>query len=146
MKKIDFLKKPATALIMFAVAFTACSDDDSKNVTPDDVTLHAAFDDFDADHYSIYIDGDEVVIETDGLPNHTSPYWSETHELYVEPTVADGLAPGHIDDFNGSYTLRVPASPSKAAGTSATGLGPIWACSKRFSDLQRSGRAKCATG
>lgn len=35
------------------------------------------------------------------------------------------MAPGNIDDFNGSYTLRIPANPEKAANTSSTGLGAI---------------------
>ena len=35
------------------------------------------------------------------------------------------MAPGNIDDFNGSYTLTVPASPTKASNSSSTGLGAI---------------------
>lgn len=96
-----------------------------KKSNDDDTTLHAAYDEFDADNVTVYIDGDEVVIETNGLPNHTSPYWSPTHPLYVDPTVATNMAPGYIDDFNGSYTLRVPVSPEKASSSSATGIGPI---------------------
>ena len=40
--------------------------------------LHAAFSEFDPDNVTIMLDGDEVVIESNGLPNHTSPYWSNT--------------------------------------------------------------------
>jgi len=89
--------------------------------------LHAAFAEFDDGSFTIYLDGDEVVMETDGLPNHTSPYWSPDHELYVAPTATNenDMAPGYIDDFNGSYSLTVPASPQKAASSSSTGLGPI---------------------
>ena len=96
-----------------------------KNKNTED--LHAAFSDFDADNLNIYIEDDEVVIETNGLPNHTSPYWSVNHDLYVEPTVTTTaeMAPGDIDDFNGDFTLRVPVNAEKAASPSATGLGPI---------------------
>ena len=140
-------------LFAFTLAFVACgtekqtsSSGDADGVsgteettqsedseTPDDSgvsdgeaadTLPAAYADF-ADHVLVYLDGDEVVIESNGLPDHTSPYWSPTHELYVEPTVADHLVPGYIDDFNGSYTLRVPLEPTKASTTQATTLGPI---------------------
>ena len=88
--------------------------------------MHAAFADFDTGNFTIYLDGNEVVIESNGLPNHTSPYWSLDHELYVAPTVTNksGMATGNIDDFNGSSSLTVPASPQKAS-SSATGLGPI---------------------
>ncbi len=89
--------------------------------------LHTAFCEFDADNTTIYIEDNEMVIETNGLPNHTSPYWSSNHELHVEPTVtsASDMAPGNIDDFSGDYTLRIPLNPEKASNTSSTGLGAI---------------------
>jgi len=89
-----------------------------------------------------------VVLESNGLPNHVSPYWSNTtersaidpagntlvteaavsnHPLFVDPTVTsfEMMAPGNIDDFNGSYTLRVLVNPTLAANSNSTGLGPI---------------------
>ncbi|MFT5858808.1 MAG: hypothetical protein ACI865_000901 [Flavobacteriaceae bacterium] len=89
--------------------------------------LHDAFAEFDTDNCEIYIQDDEVVIETNGLTNHTSPYWSPSHALYSAPTVTttNALAPGYIDDFNDSYTLRISTSPEIASSTSTTGLGPI---------------------
>ncbi len=135
--------------ILAAFGATSCEDkeDDSVDKTNTD-GLHSAFADFDSDNFTIYMDGSEIVLETNGLPNHTSPYWSNTtarsavdpmggtittpaaatnHPLFVEPTVTSyaDMAPGNIDDFNGSYTLRVPANPVKAASTSSTGLGSI---------------------
>ena len=139
-----------TGLIILSI--TSCKKDDENTdtttATTGNVELHAAFADFDADNFSIYIDGNEVVIESNGLPNHTSPYWSNTtprsaidpmgntlttpaapenHPLFVAPSVTsyDEMAPGNIDDFNGAYTLRVPVSPAIANSSSATGLGPI---------------------
>jgi len=138
------------------VSQEACEQPDGyvadNSDTDDDGTasgsLHAAFAEFDTTNFNIYLDGNEVVIESNGLPNHTSPYWSNTtarsatdprgqvistpaaaenHPLFVEPTATSyaDMAPGNIDDFNGSYTLRVPASPQLASNTSATGLGAI---------------------
>lgn len=108
----------------------SCKDDSGVNDqsgSDSEHSLHAAFADFDSTNFTIYLDDDEVVIESNGMPNHTSPYWSESHELHVEPTVTsyDKMAPGYIDDFNGSYTLRVPISPELASSSSSTGLGPI---------------------
>lgn len=111
-------------------------------------TLHLAFSEFDTDNTDIMLSGSNVVIESNGLPNHTSPYWSNTtertaidpmgntlvtpaaavnHPLFVEPTVTsyEMMAPGNIDDFNGSYTLTVSANPQLAATSTSTGLGPI---------------------
>jgi hypothetical protein len=131
-------------MLSSTLIFMGCGDDEPITTTE----LPAAFAEFDADNLTIYIDGDEVVIESNGLPNHTSPYWSNVtarsatdpmgntlttpaaasnHPLFVEPTVTSyaNMAPGNIDDFNGSYTLRVPLNPEKASSSSATGLGAI---------------------
>ena len=126
---------------LFSLTIFSCED-------KIDEPLHDAWGEFDATNLTIYSDGDEVVIESNGLPNHTSPYWSNTtersavdpmgntlvtdaasvnHPLFVEPTVTSfaDMAPGNIDDFDGSYTLRIPSSPDVASSSSSTGLGPI---------------------
>ncbi len=136
------------------VSQTACEQPDGYVDNPDDTNdsgtftgLHPAFEEFDAENFNIYLDGDEVVIESNGLANHTSPYWSNTtertingpmgahttpaaavdHPLFIAPTATsfNQMAPGNIDDFNGSYTLRVSISPELAASPSTTGLGAI---------------------
>ena len=141
--------------VLFGLVLLACGgkdSDDAANASNNDsaspLTLHAAFNDFDDLNVTIYLDEDEVVIETNGLPNHTSPYWSNTtdraitgpggrqivtagvstnHPLFVAPTATsfDLMSPGNIDDFNGEYSLRVSANPSKANRASSTGLGAI---------------------
>lgn len=112
-------------------------------------TLHLAFGDFDTDNTDIMLSGNNVIIETNGMANHTSPYWSNTtercaqppmgpelctntnttvnHPLFVEPTETtyQFMAPGNIDDFNGSYSLTVLAAPALATISSSTGLGAI---------------------
>ncbi|MCF8715569.1 YHYH protein [Joostella atrarenae] len=143
--------KIGSILFTGLLAFVACSSDDDTSDGDDDNTvaeLHNAYGAFDTENTTILLDGDEVVIETNGMPNHTSPYWSSTtervaidpmgntlvteasatdHELFVEPTVISymKMAPGNIDDFNGSYSLTVSANPSLATTSSATGLGAI---------------------
>ncbi|MEO0600185.1 MAG: YHYH protein [Myxococcota bacterium] len=102
-------------------SFVSCD-----KMVPESIMQGGAFDEF-STNVTIYADGDEVVYETNGLPDHVSPYWGEGHELYVEPTVTttEDMAPGNIDRFQGSFTLRVPAEPQLADEPSATGLGPI---------------------
>lgn len=157
MKKTILILSAVTALL---IVQSCKKDDTTTTATPattvDDTTttptttdgLHKAFAEFDATNTKIYIDGSQVVIESNGLPNHTSPYWSNTtarsatdpmgrtlttpaaasnHPLFVAPLNNDysQMAPGNIDDFNGSYTLRVPVTATKASSTTATGLGAI---------------------
>jgi hypothetical protein len=133
---------------MIGVLCFSCANDAEDTAPIETLTeLPAAFTAFNKD-MTILIDGNEIVITTKGLPNHTSPYWSNTtartitgpngggittaaaatnHPLFVAPTVTtfSQMAPGNIDDFKGSYTLRIPAFPKKSSKSSATGLGSI---------------------
>lgn len=127
---MKIVSRPFLILLGIALIASSCDDDDdtsTTNTNTNNSELHTAFAEFDTDNTSIFLDGSEVVIETNGLPNHTSPYWSSTHALFVEPTVTTyaDMAPGNIDNFNGSYTLRVSESPVLASSTSSTGLGAI---------------------
>ena len=132
------------ALLLVLACDSTNSDPEEEEPTAE---LAAAFADFDTDNVTIMLDGEQVLIESNGMPNHTSPYWSNTtertingpmgahttpaaaedHPLFVEPTATsyDQMAPGNIDDFNGSYSLIIPANPEQASTTSSTGLGPI---------------------
>ena len=132
------------------VTLNACTQPDgyvSDNTDTDDSgsvsQLHAAFADFDTTNVTVILSGNSVIIESNGLPNHTSPYWSNTtaremdgistpaaasnHALFVEPTVTSyaQMAPGNIDNFNGSYSLTISANPTLASSTTSTGLGAI---------------------
>lgn len=132
-----------SAIVVLAFGLGSCD----KNNVPN-AELHPALQEFDSDNTTIYAEGNEFVIETNGRPNHTSPYWSNTttrmvtgpqgntittpaaasdHPLFVAPTVTtyQQMSPGNIDDFNGSFTLRVPANAERASSSSRTGLGPI---------------------
>lgn len=119
------------SLLLGSSIILSCGNDDDGTTTEEtsdtESTLSSAYAEFDEGNTDIYLDGDEVVIETNGLPNHTSPYWSESNALHVDPTVTSeaDMAPGNIDNFNGSYTLRVPATAEKASSSSSTGLGAI---------------------
>lgn len=130
------------------ISFSCGNNDEQTNDNEEVLSLHAAFDAFDSNHFDIVLNGNVVNIETDGLPNHTSPYWSNTterastgpnggslvtpaasqnHSLFIPPVMTsyDQMSPGNIDDFNGSFSLTVPARPTKVNQTSRTGLGPI---------------------
>lgn len=123
-------------VLFSSFSLTGCggSDSDTLETTATETesetgtsVLHDAYSEFDQTNVTVVLSGDSVVIETNGLPNHTSPYWSSTNELYVEPTVTSEaqMAPGNIDNFNGMYTLTVDSSPSKASSSSSTSLGAI---------------------
>lgn len=92
--------------------------------------LHDAYQYF-GTNVAIARDGNDVVIEATGRPDHTSAYWdpSNSSGLYVEPdpdiTIEARMSPGFIEEYNNLYTLRVATSPSLATSSSSTSLGPV---------------------
>ena len=147
------MKTPFPSLLLsaqlFCLLLLSCGGENTTDPLEDSpATLHPAFAAFDQDSFDIVLNGNQVTIETNGLPNHTSPYWSnvtersangpnggalvtpaatQNHPLFVAPVATDyeRMSPGNIDDFNGSYSLTVSANPSKASSSSRTGLGAI---------------------
>lgn len=129
--------KPQVLLILTGIGLScfACNNDQEGTTTTSEEqevinnpnVLPTAFAEFDDETTTVYLDGDDIVIESNGWVNHTSPYWSDNHVLNIDPIVTstERMAPGNIDNFNGSYTLRIPFNPTKASNTTATQLGPI---------------------
>ena len=130
------MKRPIFSLLMILVGSSffllmSCNEDNGGTTITDDTvnddpvsTPISAFDEFNPDAVTVSFDGDEITIESNGLPNHTSPYWEETSPLYIDPVVALALTPGRIGGDR-SYTLTVSASPEIAPTSTATGLGAI---------------------
>jgi hypothetical protein len=106
------------------LGFTGCSSESTVDADPIS-TLNAAFAEFDTGNTDIYLDGSNVVIETNGLPNHTSPYWGSGNKLYVAPQSDFAATPSLIPNFDGSVTLTASANPQKASKSSSTSLGSI---------------------
>ncbi len=136
MKKNKNILASLGMLTVFFMALLACSSDsisdiDTSNGDGDDsddeevvTELHAAFDAFNTDAVTVYIDGSEVVIETTGLPNHETVYWGEGHELYREETDV-ALTPSIMSSNNNATTIRVDATPNLSGNQVDTQLGTI---------------------
>tara|TARA_B100000809_G_scaffold166285_1_gene163556 strand:+ start:10831 stop:11610 length:780 start_codon:yes stop_codon:yes gene_type:complete len=131
--KIHFTKTLALLLLVSIILFSCSSssdiDEEIEEVEETTGTLHPAFAEFDTDETTIYLSGTNVVIEATGLPNHTTPYWSESHALYVPPTVTniDQMTPTRIDtsDRDNSHSLTVSADAEVSSSTTNTQLGAI---------------------
>jgi hypothetical protein len=117
-------------LFLGAIIFISSCTDDAENTDDSDDSSDAvstpisAFDEFNSAAVTVSYDGDEITIDSNGVPNHTSPYWEETNALHIDQIVAVALTPGNISD-NRSYSLTVDAAPEIAASSTATGLGAI---------------------
>ncbi|WP_304236654.1 YHYH protein [Jiulongibacter sediminis] len=74
----------------------------------------------------VYQEGDYMVINTTGIPNHGSPYFNSSdsrYEAYNGSNSQFFTAPNSIS--NSPVTYRIPLSPTKASSAEATPLGPI---------------------
>jgi hypothetical protein len=87
--------------------------------------LPAVFQKF-TDNVNVYVEGNFIVIETDNIPDHGSPYFNQTdtrYEAYNGSNTNFMLNPNRIASQN--ITFRIPINPTVAAVNSATALGPI---------------------
>ena len=107
---------------------------------PPDMTI--LFDYFDST-VTIYVDGDEIVIEGDGVPSHLSPYFVQTYgqtqngfyywldsdgdginDLWMQTQANMNLNPNRIAQQG--YEFRIPLYPAiNPNGPADTFLGPI---------------------
>ena len=151
--KTQFIKISILLPMLFFVLVACSSEAEIEEETLTVTSLHSAFAEFDTDETTIYLSGADVVIETTGLPNHTTPYWSESHALYVAPTVTSTgqMTPTRIDTSNrdNSSSVTVSTSPDLASATTATALGAIGVAvsgAYLYNDQEGNGALDAAVG
>jgi hypothetical protein len=115
--------------LLTAVAFfSACSDDSNNAGGNTDEELPAVFDKIYGATQK-YVDGNYVVIKTNGRPEHKSPYYDNTtwegtlYEAYNGSNGSYAQNPNKIGGQN--YTFKIPLNPAVATSHAATALGPI---------------------
>lgn len=109
---------PTTAATASTASTASMSSVSSAN-------LPAVFSKF-TSNVKVSLSGSTVVLETDDLPNHRSPYWpvtSANHEAYNGSNPNFTSAPGSIQAQ--TITFRIPLTPAAASNHQATALGPI---------------------
>lgn len=125
------MKYFSTTLILIASLLLSCGKSGKRKyepvpTEPGKATPLSAFDEFNPSSVIISFEEDEITIESNGYPNHTTPYWQETDSLYIKPVVAVAQTPGRIGSHRDrSHTLTVSAKPGLAIKSTSTGLGAI---------------------
>jgi len=94
----------------------------SSTCPPEPSGLPAAYSRF-VDSVEISVDGQFVVLHTNGVPNHPSPYFPTSDPLYEPPHAGMVVNPNRIRAQN--LELRIPLHPAPAPAASDTRLGPI---------------------
>jgi len=103
---------------------TTSDDTSSTNngTTTSNSDLPAAFNHF-IDAVSVTLDGNTVVLQSQGVPNHNSPYWGSGNALYEAPHTGMTVIPNTIGTF--SLEFRIPLNPAVASSVTATDFGPV---------------------
>ncbi|MBP8274064.1 MAG: YHYH protein [Acidobacteria bacterium] len=72
---------------------------------------------------TVSVDGSTIVLRSNAVPDHKSPYWGTGNALYEAPH--DGMVVNPNRIVSQTLTLRVPANPAVASSASDTPMGPI---------------------
>ena len=123
-----------TTLVL--LIFLSCSQDEEIVTNPgtdpigntandNDVEVPSAFQLF-IDEVEVYVEGDFVIIKSNGVPNHGSPYFNQSDRRYEDYNGNNArfrLNPNRIAEQN--YTFKIPLNPSEAANKQSTPMGAI---------------------
>ena len=99
--------------------------DDTPDTTDSTAGLPAGYEKF-VEGVEVYEEGGFIVIETDAVPNHGSPYFATTdsrYEAYNGSNPQFRINPNRIAES--PHTFRIPKSPSVSATHPATPAGAI---------------------
>ena len=158
--KTNLLKIPLLALFFISIFYSCSSseeDDDVENVDVEEeviTELSSAFNQFsDAVTFTLSDDGSEVYVESTGLPNHTSIYWSTDNELYLDETT-NGVKKTQEDSVIGggggeAVSFTVDATPDLTGVTVATDFDTIGIAvsgASIFNDQEGGGALSDAAG
>lgn len=117
------------ATLLAALSFIYCSnatepaqENNNSTLVTEIPTVYKNF----ASNVKVSLEGDFIVLQTDDLPNHPSPYFSTSdsrYEVYNGNNRNFQLNPNRIATQN--IVLRIPVNPKVASTHQSTSLGPF---------------------
>lgn len=111
----------ASTILSSCTELASMSDDSGD----DSSTLPPGYDLF-GTNVEVYRDGDFMVIKSNGIPDHGSPYFNATderYEAYAGTNAQFRLNPNRIREQ--SLTFRIPVNATEDPNHRATPMGPI---------------------
>lgn len=131
MKNRDNLLNTVFTLFFFASLLVSCKPDDGSDPDPDLGTTGEVPEVYKKVYgaSSVTLDRGFIVIKTNGVPDHKSPYFQNTqwqaekYEAYNGTNANFHQNPNKIGTKN--YTFRIPKNPAEAGNKAATPMGPI---------------------
>ena len=124
------MKKHPHVFALFLFFLTSCGGSDNNPIMTEEATEENEVPEIYQKIYNasdIYLEGDFVVIQVNGVPDHNSPYFDASdsrNEAYNGTNPAFVLNPNRID-LNANFTYKIPLNPAPAANPRPTRLGSI---------------------
>ena len=119
-------------IISIVVLFLACSNGDDSEIIVEELIDETDYDTasilskFEGTGLSYAVNGNTVTFTTQDVPNHTSPYWPMSNDLYEDYNGSNSSwnqNPNEIVSQN--VVLTITLNPEEAKTHEATPLGPI---------------------
>lgn len=128
---MKYTAKLILLLPLLIIGLLSCTSDDSPNrniKTPTPVTydITPILSKFVGSGLSYEVNEGQVIITTDDLPDHNSPYWPTSHPLNSEYTGSNNNWRRNPNDIGAqNIVFTIPLNPAEATNKEATGMGPI---------------------
>ena len=119
--------------MFFLITIVSCSDEKdccpTEPIEDDNVIPLSIYEKVYGVTSQIYIQDGYVYINTNGVPDHKSPYFPLDHVLYEAYDGSNPFVNNWNKNPNGITTLnlrfKIPISPKKASSSTPTSMGPI---------------------
>lgn len=119
--------KITTALLVGTTLMLSCKKDATTTATTGGTitAVPEVFKKFNT-AVTISIEGNYVVLKSNGIPDHKSPYFATTHAQYE---AYNGTNPNYAKNPNSiqtqNFVFKIPITPAKATTSAATPMGPM---------------------
>lgn len=117
------------AVVLSISSLISCSNSTEPEIADDNTStsteVPAIFKNF-SSTVKVSVDGEFIVLQTDDVPDHPSPYFSTSDSRYAAyngSNTSFQINPNRIVTQN--ITLRIPANPKVASTHQSTSLGPF---------------------
>jgi hypothetical protein len=120
------MRSASILFILLLIISFSCKKDDPILATTTNSSLPAVFTRKFSAAVTVTVDGDNIVLKSNAVPNHKSPYFSKTdsrYEAYNGTNSAFAINPNSIVEQ--SLTFKIPLNPKEAGTKTATSLGPM---------------------
>lgn len=111
-------------IALFLFIISCSTDDEAETTILGDVSIANVVQSRYGSAVTISTSGSNIILKSNGLPDHKTPYWGAGNVLYEDfPT-------GHAPNVNTTmiaqnYVMTIPANPNSASNKEATSLGAI---------------------